>query len=337
MNSLSRFLMALLMVCFCLCAVGEAQENVKLAQTGMQFLSVVSDARAAALANAVTTLPMGSGSLFFNPACMTESDLLDVSASRNEWIADIRHTTFSLSVKPAQGDYGVFGISVQTVDYGEIIGTVVANNDQGYLDYKDLGMPNPDPKGLAIGVGYAKALNDKFSVGVQVRWVKQDLGESILPVDTSSSTTTGNKVNPLVFDFGTLFKTGFKSLTFGMSVRNFSKEVTFATEAFELPLTFTLGVSMDLMNFLGDTSIVRSVLVAIDAVHNRDYREQLFAGLEVNLFDVLALRGGIITNSDENAGTFGLGVHQYGLAIDYAYTPFGIFDKVQRFTVRFSM
>ena len=44
-----------------------AAENKKLAQTGFQFLSVVSDARASAMAEAMTSLETGSSALFFNP------------------------------------------------------------------------------------------------------------------------------------------------------------------------------------------------------------------------------------------------------------------------------
>jgi hypothetical protein len=330
MKKLVHHVLALLLLNFCLTTAGKAQESVKLGQTGMQFLSVVSDARAAAMANAVTTLPMGSSSLFFNPAGMSESGFLDIAISHNQWIADIKHTTFSLSFKPS-GNLGIFGLSVQSVDYGEILGTVVANNDQQYEDIGTIKV-----SALAIGLGYAKALTDQFSAGAGIRWVKQDLGQSIIPSD-SSTTKVSNKLNPLVFDFGTSFKTGFKSLTFGMSVRNFASEVKYAAESFELPLTFTVGISMDMMDFIDDRSLVHSLLVSVDAVHNRDYREQLYLGAEVNLLNFLAIRGGYITNSDEDKATFGFGLSQKGLSFDYAYTPFGVFDKVQRFTLRFAL
>ncbi|HDQ44820.1 MAG TPA: DUF3308 domain-containing protein, partial [bacterium] len=45
-----------------------SQKNQKLAQTGFQFLSVVSDARGSAMAEALTSLETGSSALFFNPA-----------------------------------------------------------------------------------------------------------------------------------------------------------------------------------------------------------------------------------------------------------------------------
>lgn len=45
----------------------------KLAQTGMQFLSVGTDARAVAMGEAFTTIEGRSSSLFYNPACMART------------------------------------------------------------------------------------------------------------------------------------------------------------------------------------------------------------------------------------------------------------------------
>lgn len=314
-----------------------AKDMEKVAQTGFQFLSIISDARAAALGGAVTTLSMGSSALFFNPAMMTEMEgFLDISASQNQWIADIRHNAFSLAVKPGAGNWGVFGISLQAVDYGEVLGTVVdASNPEGYQD-----IGNIEPTALGIGVGYAKALSDRFSVGGQVRWVKQDLGESIVPVNISETDTTVgkalNELMPLAFDFGTLFKTGIKSLMFGMSVRNFSKEIKYVDEGFQLPLVFTMGVSMNLLDLV-ETESAQSLCLSVDATHYRSHAEQLIVGMDYRLNDLLSIRGGYVSSNDEDGINFGFGISHLGLTLDYAYTPFGVFDKVQRMTVRFAM
>ncbi len=310
-----------------------AQSNTKLAQTGMQFLSVITDARAAAMAGAVTTVRMQSASLFFNPACMAETDRqMDFSAGYNQWIADIKHYTGSVSFRPLSGDIGVFGFSLQMVDYGEILGTSVANNAIGYVDNGAI-----KASGVALGIGYAKALSDAFSVGGQVRYVHQSLGSSDVPSADGGVESKKNAVSVASFDFGTIFKPGLKSFAFGMSVRNFSQEIKYETEQFELPITFTLGVSMDVMDFLNDRSLVHSLYVSIDAVHNRDYYEQVYFGGECDLLDVLDLRAGYDTSSDEMGATFGYGDHQYGLAVDYAYTPYGVFSNAQRFTIRYSL
>jgi hypothetical protein len=52
--------------------------------------------------------------------------------------------------------------------------------------------------------------------------------------------------------------------------------------------------------------------------------------------NVLSLRGGYISSNDESGLTFGIGVSQFNFTFDYAYTPYGIFDNVQRMTARFS-
>ncbi len=325
---------------------GFAQENRKLAQTGFQFLSVVSDARAAALAEAMTSLQIGSGALFFNPAGMAEmTGFIDGTASINKWIADINHSAFSLAIRPAGGNYGVFGFSAQTVDYGEFYGTIVNNTGKGYEDTGTFEL-----NAFALGVGYAKQLTDRFSVGGQVRWVQQDLGGSTIAVnirpDPEDSTGTSrladprrveNKLSPLAFDFGTQFRTGIKSLVFGMSVRNFSKEVKYAEEGFQAPLVFNLGISMNVMDLVNAGSVDQSLRVSIDATHFRDHPEQIKVGLDYQVMKTFSLRGGYVANNDEDGFTFGAGVSRSGIAFDYAYTPFGVFDKVQRMTARFSL
>jgi len=317
---------------------GFTQENTKLAQTGFQFLSVVSDARAVAMAEAMTSLQFGSGALFFNPAGMANmQNFIDLAFSTNQWIADITHNNFSLAISPARGNYGVLGFSFQGVDYGEFYGTRVDKSTElGYIDTEvfELGA-------MAIGVGYAKQLSDRFSVGGQVRWVRQDLGESAVPVisveqDTSLSNVT-NELTPLAFDFGTQYRTDLKSLVFGMSVRNFSKEIKYVEEGFQLPLVFNLGISMNLMDFLSTVPLNQSLYLCIDASHYRSHPEQIKVGLDYRLLDALSLRGGYISNNYESGFSFGIGFSYFGLAFDYAYTPFGVFDNVQRMTARFSL
>jgi hypothetical protein len=325
---------------------GYAAENQKLAQSGFQFLSVVSDARAVAMAEAMTSLQIGSSALFFNPAGMANmQSFVDMTASNNQWIADITHNTFSVAISPARGNYGVFGFSFQSVDYGEFYGTRVDKTTElGYVDTEIFEL-----NALAVGVGYAKQLSDRFSVGGQVRWVNQDLGDSVIPVfttrlDTLESTvldtvegTASSELSPLAIDFGTQYKTGFKSLVFGMSVRNFSKEIKYVEEGFQLPLVFNLGISMNLMDFMEAVPLEQSLYVCIDASHYRSHPEQIKLGLDYRVMNMLSVRGGYISNNDESGFSFGIGASYLGLTFDYAYTPFGVFDTIQRMTARFSL
>lgn len=303
----------------------------KLAQTGFNFLDVSSDARGSAMAGAVNSLSGYSEALFHNPSSMADIPTkLNANFSINQWIADINHISASLIYAPAKGDYGVFGISVQSVDYGEINGTVFTRtNDQSYFDTGLI-----KPTAMAFGLGYAIMLNDKFSVGVQIKYAYQKLGENIY----NDGTTKNNETNAIALDFGTIYRTGIESIAFGMSVRNYSNEIKYEQESFQLPLLFTLGISANLFDFIDiGGSGSQSFFLSVDANHHRSHPEQILVGLEYSVFDILSLRGGYVSENSENDFSFGLGLSYLGASFDYAYTPFGIFDNVQRFSVRVSL
>jgi hypothetical protein len=185
---------------------------------------------------------------------------------------------------------------------------------------------------MAIGLGYGRALSEKFVVGGQVKFVTQYLGESMIPGEGMKK----NLADAFAFDFGTIYQTGFESLTFGMSVRNFSEEIKYEEEGFQLPLTFKIGISVNAFDFAMPDMEDQQLLVLVDAVHPRSHAEYLNMGLEYSYLNSFAVRLGYISDQDETDITYGLGLNQFGFGIDYAYTPFGVFDDLHRFTLRFS-
>ena len=146
-----------------------------------------------------------------------------------------------------------------------------------------------------------------------------------------------NVANGIAFDFGTIYHTGWKSFTFGMSVRNFSQEIKFQTEGFQLPLLFTIGASMNLFDLFLTELRSQSLYLSVDALHPRSYSERLNIGLEYSLMDMLVIRTGYLMNYDERGFSGGIGVQKtvgpLSFAINYAYTPFGVFDNVQRMSL----
>ncbi|MCP4710635.1 MAG: PorV/PorQ family protein, partial [Planctomycetes bacterium] len=252
----------------------------------------------------------------------------DFFAGQTQWIADITYNTAALAKD--FGNWGHVGVSALFADYGEIEGTIVADNEDGYEDTEDV-----DVGAYAIGLAYAYDLTDRFSVGGHARYVSQQLGESILEIGAEA---TKNEVSGLSFDFGTMYYPGYKSFRFGMNVRNFSKEFKYENEGFQLPLTFTMGVAMDIMDFTEKED--HSVLVAFDAIHPRDYSERINFGCEYWFKKTIALRFGYKYNYDEEGLTAGTGFN-YDLAsiklkLDYAYADCGIFDAVHRFSLGFA-
>ena len=320
-----------------LLSVSQIYSQEKLAQAGFAFLNVSSDARASGMAEAMTSISGYSGALFFNPASMAEiPNNIHATFSLNSWIADIKHTTFGLAYKPAKGQYGVVGLSLQSVDYGDIQGTMVWNNYDGYIDTEIL-----SPSALSLGIGYAKMLSSKFAVGGQIKINYQNLAKSTIPSDDLE--TKRNVTDGISYDFGTLYKTGFKSIAFGMFVRNYSTEVKFEEEDFQLPLLFSIGISANALDWIEVSGPKQELLVAVDFTHPRAHPEQIKIGLEYSVMDAFSLRGGYISGNSQDDFSFGvgfsgLGLSKYfGLEIDYSYTPFEWFDNVQRFTIRYSL
>jgi len=334
MRQKTIFLSALTL-CFLLYTSGYSTP-AKLGQTGFKFLSVGSDARCSALVNAVTTLETGAGGVFFNPAGMARmNSTIDVMISQNNWIDNIKYNSYAIAVSPAKGRYGVFAVSALSVDYGEVQGTMVWKNDKGYIDTEIM-----NPSAFALGFGYARALSNKFAIGGHIKYAGQQLGKGVDTAGESwdSLKTRQNLAFATAFDFGTIYKTGFKSLAFGMSINNFSREIKFIRENFELPLTFKIGISMDVFDFVREyIDGKQSLLVSIDALHPRDYPEQLNIGLEYKLVNSFFLRGGYMLVADEQDFSFGFGLQKFGASIDYAYVPFGVFNNVQMFTLRFAL
>jgi hypothetical protein len=136
-RTISQYLILLAMMVTLIPFMSRAQErtDVKLAQTGLKFLSVGMGARQAALADAFTASEANSISMFYNPAGMARlGGLSDFAAGQVNWIADIKQKFASIAISPANGDYGVVGLSFQYSDYGEVEATILASNSQGFLD-----------------------------------------------------------------------------------------------------------------------------------------------------------------------------------------------------------
>jgi hypothetical protein len=314
----------------------DEDQLTKLGQTGFQFLSVSADARAAALGSAVTAAEQGAIGLFYNPATIAmRQQTLDVALGQNQWFTDINYNFGSIAFRPAGGQYGTIGVSVMAVDYGTLQGTVRADNEDGYQKTGTFA-----PSAYAAGVGYARAVTDRFSVGGQVKYASQNLGSAILSRGGETTLPRFDELRngTMAFDFGVLYRTGFRSLNFAASVRNFAREISYAERSFELPLSFQLGLSMDMIDFTQLSPDMHSFNLLVDAVHPRAFSEQIKVGGEYKFMNTVALRAGYIYPSDQEGINLGVGVEQsiqgIQLGLDYAYSDFEAFGSINRIALR---
>jgi hypothetical protein len=302
----------------------------KVAQTGLQFLKVDIGARSSGMAGAFTMAGCDANAMFYNPAGMANlKSSFDLFAGNVAWIGGIQYNAAALA--KSLGKWGTVGVSAIYCDYGDDIrGTRVSSNSKGYEDTGNL-----DVGAYSVGLAYARSLTNKFTVGGQIKFAQEHLGENIL---VANGPIVENKASGVAYDFGTIFYPGFKSFRLGMSIRNFSNQFKYQKNAFQLPLTFTLGFAMDVLDFLGEHT--NPLLVEIDAVHPRDYTERISVGAEYELMNIVSVRAGYRYNYDEEGLCVGLGLkytlNGLGLKFDYAYSDLGVFDAVNRFALGIS-
>jgi len=303
-----------------------AQADIKkLAQTGLQFLKIDVGARAAAMGGSYAMVGQDATAMFYNPAGLAHMQHnWEVFATQTQWISNINYSAGGIAKN--FGNVGVFGISLVNADYGEITGTRVAATEAGFQKTGSLNVG-----AYAIGLSYGRNISNKFSVGGQVKLAAQHLGSSVLD---SKGTEHTNKVSGMAYDFGTMFYPGFGSFRLGMFIRNFSPQFKYEKEAFQLPLTFQIGMAMDVLDVLGDHP-ASSLLLSVDALHPRDYTERIHVGAEYAYRNMVYLRGGYKFNYDEEGLSAGVGLKSnfggYDVSVGYAYTSFGVFNAVNRF------
>jgi hypothetical protein len=328
---MKKFIISISLLIFILSINVYAQE--KVGQAGCGFLDVAAGARACGMGGAFTVIGQDASALFYNPACIGEIDAnFDLSIGVTQWISDINY--IYLAAVYNTGLWGKFGFSVISPDYGEIYGTRYDSlNPRGYTDIGLL-----DVSAFCAGVAYALEFTDKFTVGGQIKYVSQHLGENdfevIEGVDTSFATRQ-NEISVLSYDFGLLFYPGLKSFAFGMSVRNFSPRVTYELIGFELPLTFALGVGMDILDLFGEYPDY-SFNIAVDMLHPRDWMEHYNIGGEFAYRNMFFLRAGYKFNYYEENLNVGVGINYRGVRLDYSYSKHDLYDFINRASVGFA-
>ena len=308
----------------------------KLAQSTMNFQLVSISPKASAMGDAFYAVGTGAESIFYNPAGLVEgSHTFNVVVDYTQWIADIKYIGGAASWN--MGNYGALGISLLSVNYGTIYGTSLDPNQGSELGYIDNGTVS-NVNAYSLGISYAKMISTQFAIGGNIRIAGQNLGENHFVDGTSSK----NNATKLVFDAGVIYSTGFKNFRFGMAIRNFSSNIIREKVYEQLPLTFTIGTAIDLMDFINPShSPDNSFTFAVDFLHSNNYSERFNIGAEYRFLGMVALRGGYQTNRDIASYSFGIGLNKSiggnDVGVNYSYSKMDVFKDINRISVEFSL
>lgn len=281
----------------------------KAGSAGFQSLKIGVGARESALGEAAAAITNDANALFWNVGAIPLAEGPQVAFTHNQWLANS-----SLDAVAALSHFGSYTLGVSMLHFG-------------IESFEETTVIEPDGTGrmvdagdFVVGLAAAKRFTDKLTIGVQAKYLYEDLDQD----------SYGN----VLVDVGTLYYTGFRNLRMAFTLQHFGPNVQGLRDDFRMPLLFRVAVADELVQ-----SRSLTVTSAVELVHPTDNNEWVNFGLEGVLVDVLAIRGGYRANVDEGEFSIGAGIHPvlagFRLAADYAYADFGsVFGGMHRFTVR---
>lgn len=315
------------------------QEVAKTGTTAAKFLSVGVGPRANAMGSAFSSVANDATAMYWNPAGIAKIDEYQTVFTYTSLYADINLSYFGL-VLPA-GNMGNFGVSVTVLDMGDMEVTT-ESFPEGTGEFFTAAS-------YAFGLSYARSITEDFSVGMNVKYVVENIYNS--------------SASGVAFDIGTVFNTPFYGIRFASSITNYGTKLQMegddllvrydqdptragnndqvdaylGTDEFELPLRLQIGISRDF--YIMEN---QRLTIAIDATHPNDNNQYVNVGGELALFDEMVfIRGGYKTlflDESQEGLTFGAGfkysgLNYFNIAVDYSYQEYEYLGNTHSFGI----
>jgi hypothetical protein len=309
----------------------QAGDLTKVGATSANFLQMEVGARAMAIGGAYVGFADDAMALFWNPAGIGLNQGLRAAYQQTEMYAGIRHQL--LAVMYALSSTDQLGLLVNYLDVGKMEETTLLE-PEGTGQYFDA-------SNIAIGLTYGRQLTNRVSFGVSFKYIQERIWLE--------------NARGFAFDVGTIYNIAENGIRIGMALTNLGPDMSIGdaphlrfykeksedypgspqpesqlvTKNFPLPLSFSLGIAVNLMgpnaikaNDQHRVTLSLSAVDAFDAPFRSNY------GFEYSWSSLLALRAGYHHNYD-TAGLsmgFGLNIHQFtslDLSVDYAWVDYG--------------
>lgn len=303
--------------------------NLKAKQPTALFLAIPTTARGIGMAESYISLAEGSESVYWNPAGLTETKFIDVSASYYFLICGQSYNYIGGSYYNT--DYGYFGLNLIFLRMEKFNVT----DPSGETDL------TADSGGFAFSAGYGYKLPFyNLSVGGNLKIFNQS-------VNYGNEKINGTSVG---LDLGVQSKNIFiEKLNLGLVFRNIGKlNYTGGTES-GIPFTFVIGSSYR-FSFSGYKyleNVFQSILVSFDMNFRTYMKDGVNIGSEfkfiqfVKDFDLFFRLGVNIPKYSSNFGSLfsmGIGIGWQKFNFDYAITPLASGLGINhRFSIRYKI
>ncbi|MDA3861938.1 MAG: PorV/PorQ family protein, partial [Melioribacteraceae bacterium] len=258
--------------------------------TAANFLEIPVGASAVGLGGAFVSIANDATALFWNSAGIANLSRNELVLNHIDWIGGTKYDFAGIVINLQ--NYGNLGISFTSLSMDDMIVTTIEKQDgTGELF---------TAQDISMGLTYSRALTDRFSIGFNVKYIKQ----SIWHMSASA----------FAIDIGTLFRTDLLGgLVIGASLSNFGTPMTLEgrdaryfirvddtklgsnesiptnieMDTWELPLMFRIGISTYIFQ-----SPTYSILIATDAVHPNNNYPSINVGSQFSFMDYFFLRIG---------------------------------------------
>jgi opacity protein-like surface antigen len=201
-----------------------------------------------------------------------------------------------------------------------------------------------DASSLALGLTYSRNLTDNFSIGFNVKYIRDqvwDMSASSIALDAGTMYTTpfnGLRIGASISNFGTKMKLEGRNTYFNVDPNNNPNSgpnnipAEYRLAYYDIPLSFRVGLAMEVIK-----SELLTLTTAVDAVHPNDNTEFMNLGMELNFNNVFFARGGyksLFLRDSEQSYTFGFGlnypiINDINLSLNYGFVNYGRLKNVQ--------
>jgi len=316
-----------------------AQSVSKTGTSSAKFLSVPVDAWGTGRGEAVVTGFDDPSTLFWNPSTISRFENIAANFSYTKWFEDINFNYITVILP--YGNIGTFGINA-TFFQTKPMEVTTEKYPEGTGEFFNVGS-------YAIGAAYARNLTNNFSIGVNTKYIIENIYHS--------------SAKGIALDIGGRYTTPWKGICLGFSINNFGTKMKmvgedllatvdpdpmnsgnndminayYTTDKFEIPLRMTIGIAWEIIH-----SESNQITLEIDGLFPSDNYSHINAGFEMALLNrVLYLRTGIANLAMESTNpnySVGGGIRypilgEMVLCVNYAYQTHEYLGKNEHISV----
>jgi hypothetical protein len=256
---------------------------------------------------------------FSNVAGLAFTKKTEIQFTYTDWLkgADVKINALGLAQRV--GESGVLGLSVVSMDFGDIQVTTTELPEGGIGTFS--------PQYLNIGLSYAKAFSNSIYGGLTLKLISESISNA--------------KAQGVAFDAGIQYVTGYNeerdNLKFGISLKNVGTPMKFSgdgfsfrsdpptsqnyqltvesrSQQFELPSLVAIGAAYDF-----DITEDHTITAAAAFTSNSFTYDQFGGGIQYSFREMFSLRAGYLSEQnigDDDASLTALNGFSGGLSVD---------------------